>query len=131
MVTGRRKENYVAEIQSGSHMLTADVVEKLGGTDLAPGPHEILEASLAACTIITLQMYANRQKWNLESADVKVTIDKEGAESHISREINLRGDLTAEQKSRLLEIANKCPIHKLLTSKIELTTQAADSAGRV
>jgi putative redox protein len=123
VVTGHRKENYVAEIHSGIHTLVADVPQKLGGTDLGPGPHDLLEAALTACTIITLQMYANRQKWNLESADVKVSIDKEGPESHLTREISLKGDLSPEQKARLLEIANKCPIHKLLTSKIEISTQ--------
>ena len=122
MVTGQRKENYIASLQVGSHTIFADVLEKLGGNNQGPSPHELLEASLAACTIITLQMYANRQKWNLQSADVKVTIDKEGPESHITREIKLIGELTDEQKNRLMEIANKCPLHKLLTSKIEITT---------
>ena len=122
MVTGHRKENYVVEITAGNHTLTADVLPKLRGTDLGPDPHEIFEASLAACTIITLQMYADRQQWKLESADVTIRIDQEGAQSHLTREIALRGDLTADQAARLLEIADKCPIHKLMTSDISITT---------
>ena len=123
MVTGKRRENLVAELKANTHTILADVAKKLGGTDLGPGPHEIFEASLAACTIITLQMYAQRHQWKLESTDVIVTIDKEGSESHLTREISLRGDLADEQKMKLLEIADKCPIHKLMTSHISITTK--------
>ena len=122
MVTGRRKEKLTAEIKANAHVLLADVIEKLGGTDQWPGPHEIFEAALAACTIITVQMYADRHQWKLDSTDVKVTIDQEGAESHLTREISFKGDLTQEQQQRLLEIAGKCPIHKLMTSHISITT---------
>ncbi len=124
MVQGIRKEKLVAEIVSGTHKIISDVSEKLGGTDSGPGPHEILEAALTACTIITLQMYADRKKWPLTSANVKVSIDKEGPESHITREISLSGELDSEQKARLIEVANKCPIHKLLMSQITISTTA-------
>lgn len=122
MITAVHREKLVAEITAGTHKLLADVPVNLGGTGLGPGPHEILEASLAACTIITLQMYADRHQWNLTSTDVKVTIDKEGAESHLKREITLKGELTGEQKTRLMEIADKCPVHKLMTSQISIST---------
>ena len=128
MITGKRKEKFVAEITSGSHTIIADVRANLGGTDTGPEPHEIFEASLAACTIITVQMYADRHAWKLDSTDVKVTLDKDGAQSHLTREIAFRGDLSVEQITRLLEIADKCPIHKLMTSAITITTVlAADS----
>jgi len=124
MVKGHRKEKFQVALQTSSQTLISDVKENLGGTDLGPDPHELLEASLVACTVITVQMYADHKKWNLQSTEVQVKIDKEGADSHILREIRFTGDLTEEQRTRLMEIANKCPIHKLLTGKIEITTRA-------
>jgi putative redox protein len=124
MVTGIRKENLVAEIKSGKHTLISGVSEELGGHDEGPGPHGILEAALAACTILTVQMYANRKNWPLESTDVEVKITSENkVETKISRKVSFKGDLTGEQKERLLDIANKCPIHNLLHSKIDITTE--------
>jgi putative redox protein len=122
MITGHRKERYVAELSSGMHTLVADISQKLGGTDVGPDPHELFEAALAACTIITVQMYADRKQWKLDSVDVKVTVDKEGAQSHLTREVSFRGELDAEQTERLLDIANKCPIHKLMSSEISIST---------
>jgi putative redox protein len=122
MITGHRKQNYVAELASATHSLIADLPPGLGGTDLGPDPHELLEAALAACTILTVQLYADRKMWKLESTDVKVSIDKEGAQSHLTREISFRGELSEEQVTRLLEIADKCPIHKLLTSDVSIST---------
>jgi putative redox protein len=122
MITGRRREKYVAEITSGNHQIIADISQKLGGTDLGADPHEIFEAALGACTIITVQMYADRHEWKLESTDVKISIDKEGPQSHLVREIQFKGDLSQEQITRLLEIADKCPIHKLMTSDISIST---------
>jgi putative redox protein len=129
MITGRRKEKLVAEITTGSdvtHTIIADVAQKFGGSDLGPDPHDFFEASLAACTIITVQMYAERHGWKLDSTDVKINIDKEGAKSHLVREISFRGDLTQEQIARLLEIADKCPIHRLMTSDISISTSLAE-----
>jgi putative redox protein len=125
MITGRRREKYVAEIASGNHQIVADISQQLGGTDLGFDPHEIFEASLAACTIITVQMYADRHQWKLDSTDVNIRIDKEGAQSHLIREIAFKGDLSAEQITRLMEIADKCPIHKLMTSDISISTVLA------
>ena len=122
MVNGTRKPKLIAELTMGMHKLLADVSVQLGGSNAGPDPHEIFEASLAACTIITLQMFADRHQWNLDSADVNVTVDKEGAESHITRSITLRGNLTDEQRNKLFEIADKCPVHKLMTSHIAIST---------
>jgi putative redox protein len=122
MVTGQRKELLVATMVAGNFSIISGVSEKLGGRDEGPNPHELLEAALAACTIITVQMYADRKGIPLESTDVKVTTISEGAESVISRELSFRGNLTPEQKTRLTEIADKCPIHKLLESKIAIQT---------
>lgn len=127
MVKGYRKENLVAEIKAGNHSIIAGVSEKSGGKNEGPDPHEILEASLAACTIITVQMYANRKNWELVSADVEVQIISESKTvSRISRKIKLKGNLTPEQEARLLDIANKCPIHNLLESKIDIITELAE-----
>jgi putative redox protein len=123
MVEGRRKEKLAAEISSGAHTLIADVSSSAGGTDLGMSPHQLLEAALTACTIITVQMYADRHKWKLESTNVKVTIDKEGAESHMTREIQLVGELSDDQRHRLMDIAGKCPVHRILSSRISISTK--------
>lgn len=123
MIEGIRKQQLVAELQDGRHQILSDVLASLGGTDQGQNPHELLESALAACTIITVQMYADRHSWPLKNTRVKVVIDKEGAESHIQRQVHFEGELTAEQTARLLEIANKCPIHRLLSSHIQIDTK--------
>lgn len=122
MVTGQRKEPLVAEITIRNHKLISGVTEKLGGKDEGPDPHELLEAALAGCTILTVQMYANRKGYKLESCDVSIKILKEGPETLISRELTFKGDLSDEERARLVEIAEKCPIHKLLESKVSIST---------
>lgn len=120
-----REEKFCYEIHNGGHSLRADVLAELGGEDKGMNPHALLEAALAACTAITMQMYADRHQFDLQSADVHVKIMSEGPETQIQRVIEMTGDLTPEQRQRLLEIATKCPIHKLLTSKISIVTQSA------
>lgn len=105
-----------------NHQIISGVTKQNGGDDEGMNPHELLEASLASCTIITVQMYANRKAWPLESIGVVVTTDSEGSNSHLTRQITFTGELDEEQVTRLLDIANKCPIHKLLTSNIEIET---------
>lgn len=124
MVHSKRLSNLGAEIVAGHFQIVSGVLPELGGNDEGPNPHELLEAALAACTTITIQMYANRKKMKLTSANVQVKIDSESAEaSIISRKIQLEGDLSAEERTRLLEIADKCPIHKLLASKISIQSE--------
>lgn len=103
------------EINVPGFQLRSDVSEKLGGTNTAPNPHDYLETALAACTAITVQMYANRKGIPLVSSDVKIKITAEGAENRIAREIRFEGELTDEQRASLLAIADKCPIHKFLS----------------
>lgn len=122
MITGKRKECLVAELMVRDHKLIAGVSKELGGNDEGINPHEMLEAALAACTIITAQMYANRKGIKLESTDVQVKIVSEGADSVISREVSFRGDLSVEEKKKLGEIVEKCPIHKLLESNVKINT---------
>jgi len=125
MVSGQRREVLVADIVAGHYQIISGVSKDLGGGDEGPDPHSLLEAALTACTVITAQMYALRKGMKLESTDVIVKILSEGAETRIGREVSFRGELTAEEKIRLTEIVNKCPIHKLLEShvKIETTVQ--------
>lgn len=120
MVSGQRQELLVAKMVAGNFSIISGVPEKLGGRDEGPNPHEILEAALVACTIITVQMYADRKGIPLESTDVIAKIVSEGTETLITREVSFRGNLTPEQKARLAEIADKCPIHKLLESKVTI-----------
>jgi putative redox protein len=126
MVSAKRKENITIELQAREHTVLADEGAKVGGTDLGPTPHEILEMALAACTSMTVQMYANHKQWPLESCDVKVQIVAESTEgTQIQRTVSFRGNLDSEQKTRLLDIANKCPIHKLLSHPIQIQTEMA------
>lgn len=112
-----------AEMRIRNHLLISGVSEALGGKDEGPDPHELLQAALAACTMITVEMYAKRKQWDLQSIDVTVRIDKEGTETHLTRIIAFKGKLDEEQRTRLFDIANKCPIHRLLLSKIEIQSQ--------
>ncbi len=110
------------ELQVGRHTLVSDVSAAEGGEDLGPSPHDYLTAALAACTALTLRMYALRKGWPLQSADTTVTLDHQKTLSTFDRKIHLIGDLNEEQRTRLLEIANRCPIHQVLIGKIDITT---------
>jgi putative redox protein len=124
MISGKRLNNLAAEITAGQFKIISGVGAELGGGDEGPTPHEILEASLAACTILTLQMYANHKKIKLVSANVIVNVESKSKDtSIISRKIQLDGDLSTEEKQRLMEIADKCPIHKLLSSNIKINSE--------
>lgn len=110
-------------IEVGAHVVLTDVPEASGGDALAPDPHDLLDGAYAACTALTLKMYASRKGWPLENADVTVTHEESPGHYRLNRQITLRGDLDEEQRQRLLEIANKCPIHRVLTG--EITTETA------
>jgi putative redox protein len=118
------KEHYATSIRSATNQLTADEPADFGGGDVGFSPSELLAASLAACTSITLRMYADRKAWPLESVEVEVDFerDAEAKASTFSRKIKLLGNLDEEQKTRLLQIANKCPIHQTLTHPITINT---------
>jgi putative redox protein len=114
--------NFQVLLDDGKHTWLADEPESLGGGDRGPDPVSLLKSSLAACTSITLKMYAQRKGWPL--ADVRVSIAFESADgvSSFDRHIVLEGDLTDEQRERLLQIANACPVHKILTGTIAIRT---------
>ena len=109
---------YTQHIQSGAHRLAADEPVSIGGLDLGPAPYDLLLASLGACTTMTLRMYANQKKWALTQVRVTLTHQKrEDRADLITRDIKLEGNLDETQRQRLLEIANKCPVHRTLTDE--------------
>ena len=96
---------------------------QLGGTDEGPTPFELLWASLAACTTITLRMYADRKEWPLEDIQVRIRHTREAGRDHVVRELRLDGPLDAEQRQRLVEIADRCPVHRTMERGVEITTE--------
>lgn len=112
----RTGDGYICDIKAGNHQLVADEPVPLGGTDLGPTPYVYLKAALGACTAMTIRMYAERKKWPLQDAIVTLRHSRDGnKESVFERDIQLIGDLDAEQKQRLLDVADRCPVHKTLS----------------
>ncbi len=124
MVQLNNAEKFSVVANVRDHIIVSDVSETSGGNDLGMNPHEILETALAACTSLTLKLYAKRRQMKLIEAKVEVQTVSEGKDSVLSRKIELIGDLTTEEKDKLMEIAEKCPIHKLLISKITIQTES-------
>ena len=126
---------FTTDIMVRHHGLTADEPEEIGGNDFGPSPYELLSASLGACTAMTLQMYARRKKWDLREVVVHLEHYKDYAEDlkncqeaeskidHFDRILELEGSLDAKQKQRLVEIANKCPVHRTLHGDIRVNTK--------
>lgn len=109
-------------IEIDPHTLLTDVDEASGGDDLAPDPHDLLDSALGACTALTLKLYAARKEWPLENADVVITHEESPGHYRLHRSITLQGKLSEEQRQQLLAIANKCPIHRVLTGEIAIET---------
>ncbi|HXD92916.1 MAG TPA: OsmC family protein [Bacteroidia bacterium] len=120
------KEPYITEIVSGQNKLISDEPITNGGKGMGFSPGELLAASLASCTSITLRMYADRKNWALDTivVDVEFERNEEKNTSDIIRKISFTGNLDTEQKKLLMAIADKCPIHKTLSSQITITTFA-------
>ena len=128
---------FVQEISTGRHRLAADEPVAVGGTNTGPTPYDLLLAALGSCTSMTLGIYARRKKWPLESVTVRLGHSRvhatdcaecETKDGHIDRidvAIELTGDLSEEQRRRLLEIAGKCPVHRTLKSEINIRTRIA------
>lgn len=111
------------KLSTGDLHFLSDAYSTNGGNGTGPTPHEYLGAALAACTSMTLKMYASHKSMNLENAVVTVDIERVNDVETFTREIQLQGSLSAEEKERLIEIANKCPIHKALAGEIQIKTQ--------
>src|ERR1700674_2762388 len=116
------ENGYAQHITTSAHELASDEPVKRGGTNTGPSPFELLLASLGACTGITLRMYSERKQWNLGSIVVKLRMLKDGEEQRIERTISLTGALDADQRAKLLEIADKTPVTKALAPGIKIQT---------
>lgn len=128
---------FAQQVTVGGHRLVSDEPTSSGGTDSGPNPYDLLLAALGSCTSMTVAMYARRKRWPLETVRVRLRHakihaadcadceTKEGKLDQIERDIELLGPLDAEQRARLLEIANKCPVHRTLHSEIVVRTRLA------
>ena len=114
--------NYSVLLQNGRHELRADEPVASGGADSGPTPDELLESALASCTVITLKMYAERKQWPVAGITVTVSLQREGDNSSFERKIVINGNITEEQRQRLLQIAKACPVSKTLTGNISVNT---------
>jgi len=127
---------FAQNISVGPHFVRADEPVDAGGMDVGPDPHELLLAALGACTSITLRMYAERKRWPLDDVHIELAYvsgdvasnGTGGARDGIEMNISLAGDLSLDQRSRLLQIANKCPVHRTLTSAIPIRSSLAQPA---
>ena len=128
---------FAQEIIAGQHHLRADEPPSAGGTDTGPTPYDLLLAALGACTSMTVGMYARRKSWPLEKIAVRLQHSKIHAKDcadcetkevfldRIDRELEFTGPLTPEQRSKLLEIAERCPVHRTLMSQINIRSWLA------
>ena len=128
--------DFAQKIEIGSHRLTADEPVAFGGTDTGSSPYDLLLAALGSCTSMTIGLYARKRGWPLENITVSLRHSKihardcedcetkEGRIDRIEMEIQLSGALSAEQRTKLMEIAEKCPVHQTLTSEINIRTRA-------
>ncbi|MFY2764432.1 OsmC family protein [Arenimonas sp. MALMAid1274] len=117
---------YATQLVVGAHHWVADEPADLGGTDSGPAPDEVLLAALASCTAITLRMYAQRKQWPLDGVEVDVAYAERGKDRTVlQRTVHLHGPLDDTQRERLLQVANACPVHKILTGQVEVPTALA------
>lgn len=128
-------DRFTTEVKVGKHSLLADEPTSVGGKDLGPTPYDLLMAAVGTCTAITLRMYADRKQWPVESIDVHLdhmkihTTDCKDCDNasaridHIEKSIEIKGDLDEKQINRLLQIADKCPVHRTLLGEVKITTE--------
>ena len=131
------------EIEAGAHAFVADEPLEAGGTDDGPTPYDLILAALGACTAMTLRMYADRKQWPLESVTVHLhhgrshAADEQQCENRpmrldqIERTLEILGPLTDEQRVRLAEIAERCPVHRTLDAGVRITTRLSASGAVV
>ena len=128
------EDNFTTSIQTKNHTMIADEPASIGGDDFGPSPYEYLNAGLVACTAMTLKMYAQRKKWDLQEVFVYVTHSRKHSDDlgletetptyldHISKKLKFVGNLDEKQKQRLKEIASKCPVHKTIAGEVVFNT---------
>jgi putative redox protein len=131
---------YSQTISAGPHLLRGDEPVDAGGSDTGPNPYELLLAALGSCASITVRMYADRKQWPLEGVHVELSYGAAHADdaaacdteatmiTGIEMEVSFAGDLSEQQRQRLLEIANRCPVHRTLTSRIQIRSTLAEMA---
>jgi len=138
VVARTEADGFATEVAAGRHLLLADEPKAVGGSDLGPTPYDLLAAALATCTSMTLRMYAAHKKLDFESAEVRVTHgrihaddcadceQRDGMVHEFQRELVLEGNLSDAQRNRMVEIADRCPVHKTLHNEISIKTRLAD-----
>ena len=126
---------FAQEITVGRHQFLADEPTAVGGTDTGPGPYDLLLSALGACKSMTVSLYARRKQWPLEgvtvrlrhsrihAADCEDCETKDGKLDRIACDVELHGTLSDAQRTRLLEISDMCPVHRTLTSEINITSR--------
>ncbi|MGO1584344.1 bifunctional alpha/beta hydrolase/OsmC family protein [Mesonia sp.] len=122
-----QEDNFLTRMKVGSHYMLADEPLNVGGNDFGPNPFELVTAGLSACTSMTLHMYAKHKEWDLQKVNVHISHSKEEVEEGtkqdvFTRHIEIQGELDKKQRKRLIEIANKCPVHKTLTQGSKVIT---------
>ncbi|MCW9000789.1 MAG: bifunctional alpha/beta hydrolase/OsmC family protein, partial [Kangiellaceae bacterium] len=134
VIVNERNKEFTREVLSDSHFWLADEPVNFGGANLGPDPYEHLLAALGTCTSMTVRMYANRKGWPLESVSVELSHERKHGEDCeecetpnqkievLSRELSFTGGLSKEQTQRLIEIADKCPVHKTLEGELRIST---------
>jgi putative redox protein len=128
-VVARRREGYVhdVEIEDGNHKLVVDEPVEAGGTDAGPAPTRLLAAGLASCIAITIEMYAKRKEWEVGAVEVEVDVTYEDfTPSSFAATIRFPAELSVEQRERLLAIARKCPVHKVIASETPVSDRTED-----
>jgi len=116
-------EVYRTELKVRKHTVIADEPEDVGGKDLGPRPGDFYRMSLASCTAITLRMYANRKNFDVKKIEVMVSTEEGEGKTILHTNIKISGTLDGAQRQRMLQIAQLCPVHKVLTNPIEISTQ--------
>ena len=117
--------DYATAITTGHHKLTVDEGPELGGKDAGPAPYDLLSSALGACTVITLRMYAERKQWPVTAVHADVNFVREGDKQHIDRVLTIEGNVDAEQKKRMAEIAERTPVTLTLKRSLEIRTTLA------
>jgi putative redox protein len=122
-VVAQRRSGYAHDIEiEGGHMVRIDEPSAAGGTDTGPSPTRLLAASLAGCTAITIEMFAERKGWEVGPVEVDVEVEyRDSAPLSFAVTLRLPSELSDEQRQRLLAVAGKCPVHKLIAGETEVT----------
>lgn len=115
-------DHYQVRLDDGRHGFGADEPQIKGGTDTAPAPDELMEAALASCTVITLRMYADRKEWPVIGINATVTLERTDGGTVFTRHIIIDGNITEEQRERMLQVAASCPVSKTLKGAITISS---------